>query len=181
MSFFIGTILVEVASQPEYRIFMKFSDILDTAMTDYGVGVRKFEEILNENGIYDIDFRRISDYRRGTHSPSYDRAKILLENLEYDISEKELLNSLKENREDIKNQDIYLNSDAKEIRRTIRIKLKRLLPDKEPEEIERILLERIGLLFDDEKQISNYIQSLIAKDLQEYIVDKGDVKNDQNN
>lgn len=157
---------------------MKFSDILDAAMKDYGVGVRKFEEVLEEQGITDINFRRISDYKNGNHTPTYDRAKLMLQTLEYDISEEELLEALKENREEIKSQESYLSSEAKEVRRTIRIKLKRLIPDTEPEEVERFLQNRIEELYGDSTRISDYIQSLIAKDLQQYIIDREDLENE---
>jgi len=159
---------------------MNFKNILEIAMEDYGVGVRKFEEILIENGITDINFRRISDYKNGNHTPTYDRAKQMLNVLEYDISEEELLDALKENRENIKEQEEYLNSESKEIRRTIRIKLKRLIPGVEPEEAERFLTERIEELFGEGNQISNYIQSLISKDLRQYVIDKEDVSIDEN-
>ena len=154
---------------------MNFTDILTIAMQDYGVGVKKLEELLVDAGITDINFRRISDYKNGLHTPSYDKAKKILSILEYDISEQELLDALNENKESIKDQKKYLSSESKEIRRTIRIKLKRLIPGVEPEEAERYLLTRIEELFGNNKEISNYIQSLIAKDLQQYIIDKEDV------
>ena len=157
---------------------MKFSDILDAAMRDYGVGVRNFAEVLEEQGITDINFRRISDYRNGNHTPTYDRAKLMLRALEYEISEEELLDALRENREEIKNQESYLNSESKEVRRTIRIKLKRLIPNIEPEEAERFLQNRIEELFGDSSRISDYIQSLIAKDLQQYVIDREDINDE---
>ena len=104
----------------------------------------------------------------------------MLNILEYDISEEELLEALRENRENIKEQEEYLNSESKEIRRTIRIKLKRLIPGVEPEEAERFLTERIEELFGEGNQISNYIQSLISKDLRQYVIDKEDVSIDEN-
>lgn len=154
---------------------MNFKDILTVVMEDYGIGIRKLEEILVDQGITDINFRRISEYKSGKFTPSYEKAKILLNALDYSISEEELLESLKENRESIKFEEEYIMTEQKEIRRTIRIKLKNIMPDEEPEVAERYLKERIASIFGDEKNLSNYIQSLIAKDLQQYIIDKEDI------
>ena len=159
---------------------MTFRDILQAAMDDYGVGVRKLEELLIDAGITDINFRRISDYKNGNYTPSYVKAKQMLNVLDYEISEEELMDALQENRESIKDQEEYLNSESKEIRTTIRIKLKRLIPDTGPEEAERYLQERITELYGDETKLSNYVQSLIAKDLQQYVIDKEDIYNDEN-
>lgn len=147
-----------------------FSGILTQAMQAYGVGCRRFEEILSSKGITDISFKRISDYSNGIHTPSFERAKTLLTALDYPISDQALMDALTLNRELIKEETEYVNVGNKEIRRTIRIKLKRLLPGKTEEETERFLWQRISDLCGDEKQLSLYVQGLIAKDLQEYIL-----------
>jgi len=147
-----------------------FSGILTQAMQAYGVGCRRFEEILKSNDIYDISYKRISEYSNGIHTPSFERAKTMLIVLEYPIEDEALTEALTINREQIKEESRYVNTGNKEIRRTIRIKLKRLLPGKSEEEVERFLWQRIEDLCGDEKQLSNYIQGLIAKDLQEYIL-----------
>ena len=157
-----------------------FSVILTQAMQAYGVGCRKFDEILVESGITDISYKRISDYSNGIHTPSFERAKALLSALEYPIDDKTLMNALKLNREMIKDEADYVSVGSKEVRRTIRIKLKRLLPDKTEEETERFLWQRITDLCGDEKQLSLYVQGLIAKDLQEYILSGEEFTEDGN-
>ena len=151
-----------------------FSGILTEAMQSSGVGGRKLEAILKENGIDDISYKRISDYANGIHTPSFEKARDMLRVLEYSIDDESLLEALKQNREIIKQESDYVLSGSKEIRRTVRIKLKKLLPEKEPEQTEQYLWNRIADLYGDEKQISLYIQELISKDLKEYILARED-------
>ena len=151
-----------------------FSGILTEAMQSSGVGGRKLEAILKENGIDDISYKRISDYANGIHTPSFEKARDMLRVLEYSIDDESLLEALKQNREIIKQESDYVLSGSKEIRRTVRIKLKKLLPEKEPAQTEQYLWNRIADLYGDEKQISLYIQELISKDLKEYILARED-------
>jgi len=157
-----------------------FSGILQVAMDSYGVGCRRFQTILESRGINDITYKRISDYSNGVHTPSFEKARVMLNVLEYPIEDEELIQSLKLNKELIKEEAEYMTSGSKEVRRTIRIKLKRLLPGQTPEETERFLWQRISDLCGDEKQLSLYIQGLISKDLQEYIVSKEEFRGDEN-
>jgi len=153
-----------------------FSGILQQAMQSYGVGGRKLEKILKDNGIDDISYKRISDYSNGIHTPNFERAKALLTVLEYSIDDDTLLEALRLNREIIKNESEYILSGSKEVRRTVRVKYKNLLSDKEPEQTEQYLWNRIVDLYGDEKQFSTYVQDLIAKDLKEYILEKGEIE-----
>lgn len=153
-------------------------DVLSGTMEDAGIGVKKLEDILIDKGIYDINFRSISDYKNGIHTPSYAKAKILLDALDYKVSEDELLAMLKQNKDDIKTNNSYIYSDNIELRRTIRIKLKRLLPGVEPEVAERYLTDRIQSIYGDKTRLSSYINNLISKDLKQYILEEDDVKNE---
>ena len=127
------------------------SGILSEAMASYGVGCKRFEEILQDHGIEDISYKRISDYCNGLYTPSYEKARVMLETLEYPISDDELTEAIQLNRELIKAESEYVAADSKEIRRTIRIKLKRLLPEMTPEETERYLSQRVADLCGSEK------------------------------
>lgn len=153
-------------------------DVLSGTMEDAGIGVKKLEDILADRGIYNINFRSISDYKNGIHTPSYDKAKALLDALDYKVTEDELLEMLKQNKKEIKDNNEYVHSDNAELRRTVRIKLKRLLPGADPEVAERYLLERIQSICGDKKRLSAYIQNLISKDLKQYILEEDDIKNE---
>ena len=156
-----------------------FAGILSFAMDEYKVGCYQFSKILKERGIDGISFQSIADYVNGNHTPSFDRAKILLHELEYPIEDDELSFALAKNRNLIKNEAEYLSADRKEVKRTIRIKLKTLYPEYQAEETERLLYSRIAELYGDETRLSQYVQGLIAKDLREYILSKEDVKQNE--
>lgn len=157
---------------------MNFMNVLSGTMDDAGVGVKKLEDILVDKGVYNINFRSISDYKNGVHTPSYSKAKALLDALDYKVTEDELLSMLEQNKKDIKENNDYLYSDNVELRRTIRIKLKRLLPGVEPEVAERYLKDRIQSIYGDETRLSIYIQNLISKDLKQYILEEDDIENE---
>ena len=152
-----------------------FAGILSFAMDEYKVGSFQLAKILKERGIEGISFQSIADYVNGNHTPSFDRAKILLQELDYQIDDDELSYAIARNRELIKNENDYLSADRKEIKRTIRIKLKTLYPEYQAEDTERLLYGRIQELYGDETKLSQYLQGLIAKDLREYILSKEDV------
>lgn len=159
---------------------MIFRDILQTAMEEYGVTTRKLEEILVSRGVTNINFRRISEYKNGKFTPTYEKAKQILDALDYPITEEELLESLERNREEIKIEEEYTSIKQKELIVSARIKYNRLLPDIEPEQAERFLLERVRQVQgSEEKNFSNYIQMLIAKDLKNYLIDKEDLENEE--
>lgn len=147
-----------------------FSGILAEAMDAYGVGPKRLEDFLVQEGITEISFKRISEYANGLHTPSFERARTLLRVLEYPIEDDDLLEALRLNRELIQSEKEYTSDRSREIRRTIRIKLQPLLPNYTAEQIERFLWNRIEELY-GEKQLSQYLQALVAKDLKEYIID----------
>jgi len=156
-----------------------FSGILSTAMDRYGVGGTRFAEILKDKDpTLTISHKRISDYLNGKHTPSFERAQLMLKVLEYPISDEELKDALIENRRIIKEETDYTPSEDKELVRTIRFKLKRIVPDVEPEQAERILWERIQSLYDGKNNISAYVQSLVTKDIAEFIVSKEEANKD---
>ena len=156
-----------------------YSAILHEAMESFGVGCRAFEELLIKKGYDDISYKRISEYMNGLHTPTFEKAKIMLSVLDFDIEDGELMEALKINRQAIKEESKYLLSDSREIRRTVRIPLGKLIPDKGAEEAETILKQRIEDLYGDERQISLYLKSLVSKDLQEFILTKEEKETDE--
>ena len=156
-----------------------FSGILSEAMEAYGVGPRRMEGLLQDQGITDISFKRISEYANGLHTPSFERARVLLRVLEFTIDDEALLEALRLNREMIREEAAYMSDRSREIRRTVRIKLKPLLPGRTAEEAERFLWSRIEELCDGERKLSLYIQNLISKDLREYIISREEIFQDE--
>lgn len=157
-----------------------FSGLLAEAMEAYGVGPKRLEGLLQDRGITDISFKRISEYANGLHTPSFERARVLLQALEFSIDDEALLEALRLNRELIREETEYMSDRSREIRRTVRIKLKPLLPGRTAEESERFLWSRIEELCDGERKLSLYIQNLIAKDLREYIISREEIIHDEN-
>ena len=155
-----------------------FSGILSEAMEVYGVGPKRLELLLQDRGIEDISFKRISEYANGLHTPSFERARVLLQALEFPISDEVLLEALRLNRELIREENNYVSDHSREIRRTVRIKLRPLLPGRTAEEAERFLWDRIQDLC-GERQLSLYLQNLIAKDLREYIINREEITQDE--
>lgn len=159
-----------------------FSRLLRRAMEESGVGCKRLEELLQDEGVSNISYKRISEYANAQHTPSFEKARAILSVLECPISDEELLDLLKVNREIIKEGNTISGTyDVnKELHTSIRIKLRRLIPRQSPEENERFLRDRIYELFGKEKGLSDYIQWLIMKDLNECIISKEEIRSDEN-
>ena len=150
-----------------------FSSILTYAMDQYMVGGTRLSEILKDRGL-DISKKRISDYMNSVRTPSFEKARAMLNVLEYPISDEQLIDALDKNRKFIK-EEAYFVSDSRETIKSVRLKFKNILPELYPEETSTLLDERIEMLFGDKKAFSSYIQKLIGKDLREYILTKEEV------
>jgi len=146
------------------------------------VSCRDVEKRLTEVGVTNITGKRISEYCNAQHTPSLEKARRIMEVLDYPILEEELLLSLENNRQMIKDgaQLGRVYDINRELHTTIRIKLKKLLPECSPEENERYLRDRVMQLFGKEKSLSDYIQWLISKDLSENIISKEEILADEN-
>lgn len=155
-----------------------FSGILAEAMEAYGVGPKRMEGLLLDRGIDDISFKRISEYANGVHTPTFERARLLLQALDFSIDDEALLEALRLNRLLIREEAEYMSDRSREIRRTVRIKLHPLLPGHTAEEAERFLWSRIEELC-GEHQLSLYLQNLISKDLREYIISREEISHDE--
>ena len=155
-----------------------FSDVLKEAMEYTGNNTKSLERLLIEKGVEDISFRRISDYANGQNNPSYSRAKHLIDALGYEMTEDELVASLEANRENVRQLNAYRRDKKSEYKTAIRLKLKNILPNREPEYVQFMLENRITDLYGQEGKLNNYIQDLIAADLQRFILEREDVNND---
>lgn len=154
-----------------------FSEVLKEAMEYTGNDNKSLERLLKKNGINNIDFRRISEYMNGQFTPPYAKAKNIMDVLEYSMSEKELVDSLEANKAYIKGLNAYKNDKNPEYRISLRLKLRKILPKKEPEYVQFMLEKRIIELYGQEGKLSIYIHDLIATDLRRYILEREDINN----
>jgi len=158
-----------------------FSRLLNRLMEENGIGCKRLEELLQDEGITDISYKRISEYSNAQHTPSFEKARAILSVLGCPISDEELLALLRVNREIIREGSTISGTYNinKELHTSIRIKLRRLIPQQSPEENERFLRDRIYELFGREKGLSDYIQWLIMKDLNECIISKEEIETNE--
>lgn len=146
---------------------LPFSEILKTEITDQGIQLSEVCSLINDDT---ITAKRLSEYQNGFHSPPFEKARKILDALGYEMSEDDLKESLKENREICRQNKEYSSDRYKVI--SLRIRFTKLLPGKQPEEVERLLRNRIFDLYGDETRISNYLHDLISKDLDEFILEE---------
>lgn len=151
-----------------------FGAILGMAMQEAGFeSYRSFEHYIQEQGITDITYRRLSEYCNGIYTPPMEKARLLLDVLDYSISDQELISCLKANREYSKLRPRnYRKKEDKEIRIFARLKLSKLMPHQLPDRTALLLSERIEDLCGAPNAYTEYVQALIAKDLSEYILNK---------
>ncbi|GEM_PF-2930405 len=154
---------------------IRFSLLLKDAMTGYGVGPTKLEELLQERGVYNISYKRISEYIRSVSTPSLEKAAALMNALEFPIDRQSLSESLELNRELIREereeQELLLGSGYSRTL-NVHIRLRNLMPERSPLDSERRVLERVNELYGS-GDIVRYVESLIAFDLKNSIL-KGD-------
>lgn len=153
-----------------------FSDVLRDAMDDAGiVGNKRLETFLCDEGITDIDRKRIGEYLSGHTVPRYERAARLLRFFGIEPDTESLSALLVRSREKIKESG---NGEMRNwgFNKTITIFFRKLLRGYTSEEAELILHQRIEELFGDESCFSAYVTNLIAKDLSEYLLKKDDIE-----
>ncbi len=146
-----------------------FSDLI--SLSGYRT-VRRVADVLNDAGIGDIDFRRVSDYMKGTRVPKHKKAAAILRAMDYSIGESELEDLLDHSREESKK----LNMDLADVRSRLSVKavsidFSKILDGFASEEAKLMLNNRVSELYGDEKHVSNYVNDLIKKDLTEYILE----------
>lgn len=156
---------------------LRFSVLLKLAMDEYGVGPTKLGEILRERGIENIHYKRISEYIRGISTPSLEKARILMDTLEYPVSDAMLKESLEVNRDLIREEKELVDQSGYNRVLNVHVRLRNVYPGHNSLENETRVYDRIMRLY-GEYNLSTYIEQLIAEDLQHDIL-KG-VKSDEN-
>ena len=148
---------------------ISFSEIIKTEIYTQGIKLTTLSSKLEKKG-FDISPKRLSEYQNGLNTPDFKKAQAILIELGFDFSTQEILDCLELNKKVCKMNKAYTADLYKLI--SVRVLLKKLIPNLEPEQIETILNDRIINLYGDKTKISNYIHDLISKDLNEFILEK---------
>ena len=154
-----------------------FSDILRVLIEQSGISVLEFVNIIQEkDSRYEISRYRLYEYLRGEHVPSFEKAKFLFNLLDYKVSDDELVSILDESRRKAREEKKYYSRSAdREIQCAARIKYRNILPGLTPDQAEQTFWERVEFLTGG-RSISKYIQGLIAKDMNEWVLSKEEVE-----
>lgn len=154
----------------------KFSDLLSSCMKSEGIKDGTLVNMLQESGVDSINFRRISEYRRGIVTPPFLKARAILGVLEVEVTDEELEESLRLNSEDARErkENMVVANYMKIL--PVSVKLRTLLPSRDPVEAEIAVKERVRSLYGSDRYIANYIERLIAKDLGEALLEKETVE-----
>ncbi len=132
---------------------------------------RAIAAFLKENGVTDIDERRVAEYCKATFTPPYEKAKHMLDALGLSVEDEELITALERNRAYAKAQrQGYRRKSDQELRISVRLKLSQLQPDWEPDRTALLLGQRIEQLYGSKSNYREYLQALIRKDLSEAIL-----------
>lgn len=157
-----------------------FGLMLSNAMAEQGVSCKRLEDFLLVGGVTTISRKRIGEYCNSQHTPTFEKAKAIFRALDYDISDEELLESLRLNRYIIASGNAASGTNERfgrrELRTTIRLKLWKVVPSQTTEETEQEIKNRIRELFGEERHMGDYVQWLIAKDLREAIISKEEIE-----
>lgn len=141
---------------------LEFNQILRDAMKSGGYNLTMLEEKLRENGIENITVKRISDYLRRERTPSHEKARVLMDTLEWPISEEDLDDALRLNREIIreeKRDDFTPDSII-----SVPIHLRKIIPDVQCD-AGQLIRDRVREFYGDERSLSKYVEMLIRRDL----------------
>ena len=146
-----------------------FSDLV--TLSGYTT-VRRVAGVLNDNGVEDIDFRRVSDYMKGTRVPKHKKAASILRALDYEISDMDLEDLLDYSRDESRKTNMELADMRSRLStRAVYIDFSKLMEGFESEEAKLLMNNRIVEIYGDEKNASRYVNDLIRKDLEEYILE----------
>ena len=153
-------------------VHIRFSQLLKAAMDIAGVGSTKLEELLKENGIENISNKRISEYVRAVSTPDLEKARALMDTLNFPIHDDDLKDSLQYNRELIRQEKEESTSDRGEYARllNVHIRLRCISPDHSALQNERRISERVLGLYGD-RNAARYVEELIAYDLKNNILE----------
>lgn len=153
---------------------LPFSEIIKTEIYENEIKLTELADKLSDFG---ITAKRLSEYQNGFCNPPFEKAKAILDCLGFEMDNKELIESLRLNKEVCKENKSYIADRYKFV--SVRLNLRKIMPEKEPEYVENMINLRLKSLYHDEKQIGNYIHDLISKDLNEFILEED--KNDKSN
>ena len=150
---------------------IRFSRLLKDAMSIYGVGGTRLEELLRENGVENISNKRISEYIRSVSTPSFEKARAIMDALGFPIRDDYLKASLEYNRELIRQEKEENISDRGEYAMllNVHVRLRYISPDHSALENERHISERVFELYGD-RNTARYVEELIAYDLKHNIL-----------
>ena len=150
----------------------RFSFLLKSAMTESGLGARRLQEQLEERGVTNITYKRISEYLRAVSTPPFEKAREIMDAMEVGIEDDILRESLRENREMIREEKEMVEGDGYNKTISVHVKLRKVLPKKIASETEQILKNRVRTLYGSENNMAKYVENLIAADLQRSLLDE---------
>ncbi len=155
-----------------------FQEVLSDAMRKKSIKTaREFERYLFKAGIDYIKFRRIAEYKQGVVVPPFEKAKVMLDSLEYDITEDKLIRILSNSKKSLSSTKEEM-AGGQSFRKTKSVTLNYKIIDKtkDADAVNTIIEERIEELFGNKSSFSAYINLLIKKDYNEYILNREKVE-----
>lgn len=136
--------------------------MLRNAMKAGGYSPKKLEDKLRESGISNITVKRISDYLRNERTPSHEKARVILDALEWPITEEDLDDALRLNRETIREEKRENYTPDSII--SVPIHLRKIITDGQ-QDAGQLIKGRVREIYGDERCISRYVEMLIRRDL----------------
>lgn len=136
--------------------------MLRSAMKSGGYSPTKLEEKLREKGIGNITVKRISDYLRDERTPSHEKARLMMDALEWPISEEDLDDSLRLNREVIREEK--RENFTQDSIMSVPVHLGKIFPEGQ-QDAEQLIRNRVREIYGDDRSLSRYVEALIRKDL----------------
>ena len=160
-----------------------FSELLSEAMDLADcTSDKELESLLKSSGNFNISRSSITQYHSGMIIPPFLKAKAILDVLEYSMDDQELTEVLEESKENSKQvKELYGYAADEKARKTVVLNYGQLMRGYESFESMEILNKRIEELYGNETSFSAYVNSLIRKDLAEYIISKEEIEGDLNN
>lgn len=148
------------------RNMAAFSEILKNEIEVQKLSLLRLAEMIDDDM---ITSKRLSEYQNATTSPPFLKAKKILSALGIYMSDDDIRDCLKENKELCALNKQYAENSTRFI--SVRLKYKNLIPEYSQEQVEMTLNDRIASLYGSPNKISNYIHDLISKDLNEFILE----------
>jgi len=150
----------------------RFSILLKNVMQDAGVGSARLEEMLCDEGIHNITFRRLSDYLRNVATPPLHKAKEMMKCLDFPITDEELEASLELNRELIREEKKENLLNGYNLSVNVNVKMRKIEFRKNATALEtqQFLYSRVKELYGDEGYLNAYVERLIREDLSMNII-----------